>query len=87
MRSLAAAAALLDLLLSLVTFALLARPELFLGLIAQAVGVGEAWRTGRLDEEGRTRLLRVAERAGVPALALLFGFSFIAGALLLLSRL
>lgn len=87
MRVLAAALGLIDLLLSLGVFALAARPELFLGLIAALLGERQAWLSGRMREEERQRLLGLAERACVPALILLFGWSFLTGALMLASRL
>ncbi len=87
MMALAAVLALSDVLLGLVVFALLARPEAFLGVLAGWTGESRAWDEGRLDELGRLRLLALADRAAVPALILLFAWSFLAGAALLASRL
>lgn len=87
MRALAATVALLELLLSLGAFALVARPEAFLGVFALLLGEREAWLSGRMDEAGRARLVSIAERARGPVIILLFAWSFLTGALLLLSRL
>lgn len=86
LRHLAELLAVLDLALGLAVFALLARPEAFLGVVAALVGQGRAWDEGRLGEEERRQLLHVAERAAFPALTLLFGWSFMTGALLLAAR-
>lgn len=86
MRGLAGVLAVLDLLLALGVFSLIARPEVFLGLLATLAGEGAAWDEGRLDEAGRQRLLLLADRAAVPGLLLLFCNSFLVGALLLASR-
>ena len=77
MRALSAALALLNLLLGLGVFA----------LVASLLGEGDALLSGRMGEEGRQRLVRVAERLAVPALILLFCWSFLTGALLLYGRL
>lgn len=87
MTLLAAALGLVDVLLGLVVFSLLARPEAFMGLLASLTGDGAAWEEGRLDEAGRLRLLTLSSRASYLALILLFAWSFLAGALLLASRL
>ena len=87
MRALSAALALLNLLLGLGVFALVARPEMFLALVASLLGERDALLSGRMGEEGRQRLVRVAERLAVPALILLFCWSFLTGALLLYGRL
>ncbi len=76
-----------DVALGLLVFTLLARPEALLGALARVTGDGAAWDAGRLDDAGRRRLLHLAERAALPALLLLFGWSFLCGALLLAARL
>ena len=87
MRVLVLVLCLLDLVLAGLTFAGIARPDALLGLVATWVGEGQAWEEGRLDRSGRERLLGVVERAQTPALIVLFGWSFLCGALLAWLRL
>lgn len=77
---------LLDLALAALAFALLARPDALLGLVADWAGEGEAWEQGRLDAAARERLLGMTRRARVPVLFGLFGWSFLCGALLMWAR-
>lgn len=76
-----------DLALALGVFALVARPEATLGLFAALTGDKEALDDGRLDEASRQNLLTLARRAQTPALILLFGWSFLCGAVLTWARL
>ena len=85
MRPLALLAALLTLALGVVVFTLIARPEGFVGPLARLTGEGRAWDEGRLDGLARARLLGLAERLGMVGLLLLFAWSFLAGALLVLA--
>jgi hypothetical protein len=66
-------------------FALIARPEGFVGALARLSGEGRAWDEGRLDGPARQRLLTLAGRLGDVGLIALFAWSFLAGALLLLA--
>lgn len=68
--------------LALVVFVLMARPERALGWLCFFNGMHEIWLAGRLSEEDETRLLTLARRLGGPSLLLLFGWSFVCGALL-----
>ena len=85
MKALALLAALSTLALGVVVFSLVARPEGFLGAMARLSGEGRAWDEGSLDGVARARLLRQAERLGVIGLLLLFSWSFLAGALLVVA--
>lgn len=85
MRPLALLAALLTLGLGMLVFALIARPEGFVGLLARLSDDGPAWDEGRLDGAARQRLLALAGRLGWVGLAALFSWSFLAGALLVLA--
>ena len=76
-----------NLVLALGVFALVARPEQVLGLFASLTGDKDALDEGRLDEASRQHLLMLARRSQTPALILLFGWSFLCGAVLTWARL
>lgn len=76
-----------DLLLALLVFVLLARPELLLGLTARLSGLGERWELGALSEAEELRLRAGLEGLALPALLGLFAWSLLTGGLVALSRL
>ena len=69
-----------NLMLALVTFVLLARPDKMLGVLARIQGVSEAWRMGTLLQKEQLKLLQIGHNLRTPALLLLFGWSFFCGA-------
>ena len=71
-----------NLVLALLTFVWLARPDKVLGILAHLNGLSEEWRLGRLLIRDRQRLLLLSERLRFPALVLLFGWSFFCGAVM-----
>ena len=71
-----------NLVLALMTFVLLARPDKMLGILAHLTGLSEEWRLGRLLRTDQQRLLLLSERLRLPALLLLFGWSFFCGAVM-----
>ena len=73
--------------LALLVFTLLARPERLYGPLARWVDLDEALEQGTLGEDDEARLDRLARRLVIPALLLLFAWSFLAGALVVWSRL
>ena len=74
-------------LLALAVFVLLARPERAMGWLSTLSGMREVWLSGRLSEQDEARLLSLASRLRVPMLLLLFGWSFVCGAILTWARL
>ncbi len=87
MHGLAGALALSDVSLAFACFLLFARPESVLGPLARATGRGRAWQEGRLTEADEDALLDLAARLRPPLLAALFGWSFVCGAVVTVSRL
>ena len=87
MRLLLLLLAVSDVALAMAVFVLLARPERTLAAFAAVAGLGEAWRHGELDQGTEQQLLLLARRAQLPALAALFGWSFLVGALVTWARL
>jgi hypothetical protein len=73
--------------LALLVFTLIARPERLYGTLARWVELDEAYELGRLGVADEERLERFAQRLVGPALVLLFAWSFLAGALVVWSRL
>lgn len=73
--------------LALLVFTLLARPERLYGPLARWADLEEAYAQGRLRVADEERLDRLARSLVPPALLLLFAWSFLAGALLVWSRL
>ena len=71
-----------NVLLALVVFVLMARPERVMGLLCRLSGMQEVWLSGRLSEQDEARLLDLAHQLRAPMLALLFGWSFFCGAVL-----
>ena len=71
-----------NLILALLTFVLLARPEKLLGILARIAGVRDEWRLGYLLEADRDRLLHLGRAIGFPALLLLFMWSFFCGVMI-----
>lgn len=69
-------------LLAVLVFILMARPERAIGWLCALQGMRGTWLAGRLSEQDEARLLTLAQRLGFPALFLLFGWSFVCGALL-----
>lgn len=76
-----------NVLLALVVFVLIARPERMMGWLSSLSGMREVWLSGRLSEKDEVRLLNLAHRLRLPLLALLFGWSFFCGAILTWARL
>ena len=76
-----------NVLLAVSVFVLMARPERALGWLARLNGMGDVWLSGRLSEADEERLLTLADRLRWPMLILLFGWSFVCGAILTWSRL
>lgn len=87
LHGLAAALALSDVVLAFLCFVLFARPEALLGLLAGLSGRRVAWREGRLTEADEDALFDLAARLRGPLLAALFGWSFVCGAVVTVSRL
>ena len=73
--------------LALVTFLVLARPELGAAWTARRLGLWEGYSAGTLELEVEEALFRTVRSARVPLVLLLFGWSFCAGAVIALSRL
>jgi len=71
-----------NLLLALLTFVLLARPDKMLGILAYFSGDSEAFRLGKMLQHERNKLIMLGERIRWPVLILLFGWSFFCGALI-----
>ena len=71
-----------NLVLALLTFVLMTRPEKLLGLLAFVAGVREEWRLGFLMEKERERLLRFGRALAVPTLFLLFMWSVFCGVMI-----
>ena len=71
-----------NLMLAMLTFVLLARPDKMMGLLARLSGDGEAWRLGTLMHQEQQKLLLLGHQLQWPALFLLFGWSFFCGALI-----
>ena len=76
-----------NVLLALVVFVLIARPERMMGWLSTLSGMRETWLSGRLSEADEAQLLVLARRLQLPLLALLFGWSFFCGAILTWTRL
>ena len=76
-----------NVILAVGVFIVMARPERALGFLCHLAGLGEIWRSGRLSEADETRLLILAHQLRWPMLILLFGWSFVCGAVLTWSRL
>jgi hypothetical protein len=73
--------------LAVLVFVLMARPERALGLVCRLSGMTDVWLSGRLSEAEEARLLVLARRLGWLLLVLLFGWSFVCGAILTWSQL
>lgn len=71
-----------NVLLALVVFVLIARPDRAMGWLCTLSGMREVWLSGRLSEKDEARLLDLAHQLRVPMLTLLFGWSFFCGAIL-----
>ena len=71
-----------NLMLAMLVFVLLARPDKMMGLLASVNGRSEEFRLGRLGQQDYRRFLELAEGLHWPAIALLFGWSFFSGALI-----
>lgn len=79
--------ALVAVLLSTAALALFARPRSLFGPLAWLDDRIGAWHEGRFGDADEERLLSLAARLRWPVLALVFGWSFVAGAMLALSGL
>ncbi|MEL6341870.1 MAG: hypothetical protein AAFV53_01975 [Myxococcota bacterium] len=79
---LAMALATSDIALAMAVFVLMARPERAMGWLCRLNGMRELWLSGRLTEQDESRLLALAHRLRWPMLWLLFGWSFVCGAIL-----
>ena len=82
MTLLLAALVLSDVVLAVLVFACLARPELAMGLLAWATGRGAAWRDDSLTPTERAHLAWGRDLARLPLLGLLFLWSFLVGVLM-----
>lgn len=71
-----------NLMLAMLTFVLLARPDKMLGILSFLSGEAEAWRLGMLLQQDQQRLLILGDKLRWPALLLLFGWSFFCGAVI-----
>jgi hypothetical protein len=69
-----------NLVLAMSTFILLARPDKMLGILAYLSGDIEAWRLGVMLRQDQKRLILLGNKLQLPALVLLFGWSFFCGA-------
>ena len=69
-----------NLMLAMLTFILLARPDKMLGILSYLSGEIDTWRLGMLLRQDQQRLLILGEKLRWPALLLLFGWSFFCGA-------
>jgi hypothetical protein len=76
-----------NIVLAVAVFIVMARPERALGWLCRLNGMADIWRSGRLSEADETRLLALAVQLRGPLLALLFGWSFVCGAILTWSQL
>jgi len=81
------ALAAISVVLAMVTFLVLARPELGAAWTARRMGLWEAYTAGTLEVEVEEALFRTVRTARIPLVLLLFGWSFCAGAVIALSRL
>ena len=69
-----------NLVLAMSTFILLARPDKMMGLLAYLSGDIRSWRLGTLVQQDQQRLMLLGNQLQIPALVLLFGWSFFCGA-------
>lgn len=72
--------------MALVVFLVMARPEHMLGWLCHLHGMRDIWRAGKLSAADEAKLLGVAVRLRAPMLVLLFGWSFVSGAILTWSQ-
>lgn len=78
--------ALSDVLLAVVAFLWLLRPESAVGIVARFSGQFEALQRGELSEHDQERLLWAARVARLPLIAVLFLWSFTVGVVLVWVR-
>jgi len=75
-----------DVALSAAVFALVARPDVGVVWVLRRAGLGEAWFEEDVSPEEIARLRSGARAAGALGLGLVFGWSFLVGALLTVLR-
>ena len=71
-----------NLILAILVFVLIARPERLMGLLAYLGRLQEEWRSRRLSLDQEEQLLNMAKRMQLVALLLLLGCSFFSGAII-----
>ena len=76
-----------NLLLAMLVFVLIARPQRLMGLLAYLGKLQDEWRARRLSLEQEQQLLNMANRMQLVALLLLLGCSFFSGAAIAYLRL
>ena len=71
-----------NLIVAMLVFVLMTRPEKMLGIVAYLTDLHADWKQGSITEEDLYRLMRVAKKIQWLALFSLFGFSFMCGSLI-----
>ena len=73
---------LINLIMALSVFVLMARPEKMMFFLAYLGGTQAKWEQGLVDEQEEQRLMFLAKRLQSVGLLMLFAYSFLCGALI-----